>query len=69
VQFLLGLMIGIAIGLLVAPKRGAELRRTVRRGVDTLQEKATQPGGVGDAVRQVSDAASQTASPLKRRAI
>jgi gas vesicle protein len=59
VQFLLGLVIGIAIGLLAAPKRGAELRDTVRQGVGTLQTKAAQPGAVGDAVRQVSDVASK----------
>jgi gas vesicle protein len=54
--FLLGIGVGAAIGLLLAPRSGEEIRRTIRASTDRGREALEQRGHqLGERARDVID--------------
>jgi gas vesicle protein len=52
-KLLLGLLAGVAIGILIAPDKGSETRQKIRKDFDDLKNKAS------DAVKDFADAADK----------
>jgi gas vesicle protein len=63
--FTRGLLIGVGVGLLVAPMRGEDMRRLLAERINTIRASLPENEQVNQYVRQVSDRVSQTSSSLK----
>jgi len=63
--FTKGLLIGVGVGLLVAPMRGEEMRRMVSERFTAVRASLPENEQVNEYVRQVSNRVSQTSSNLK----
>jgi gas vesicle protein len=67
-RFLNGLLIGVGIGMLVAPMKGEEMQRLVRQRLDELRNSLPDNEQIKQTGQQVAAHASQTASTLKNAA-
>jgi gas vesicle protein len=63
-----GLLLGVGIGLLVAPMRGEEMRRMVSQRVANIRTSLSQNGQGSQYIQQASDTLSHTANALKENA-
>lgn len=64
-RFLNGVLIGLGIGLLVAPMRGEEMRRLVRERIEELRGSLPENEQLKQAAQQATSRVSQTGSKLK----
>jgi len=64
-RFLNGVMVGIGIGLLVAPMRGEEMQRLVRQRYEQLRSNLPEKEQLQQAGQQVAAGLSQNANTLK----
>src|SRR5437660_1534188 len=64
-RFLNGVMVGIGIGLLVAPMRGEEMQRLVRQRYEQLRSNLPEKEQLMQAGQQVATGLSQTASVVR----
>ncbi|HEY7417083.1 MAG TPA: YtxH domain-containing protein [Ktedonobacteraceae bacterium] len=64
-NFLKGLLIGVGIGLLVAPMKGDEMRRLIGERANELRGYLPEDEQLALYRQQVSDRVSQTAGTLK----
>lgn len=64
-RFLNGVLVGIGIGLLVAPMKGEEMRRLVGERYEELRSNLPDNEQLKQAGQQVASGVSQTASKLK----
>ena len=64
-RFLNGVLVGIGIGLLVAPMKGEEMRRLVRERYQELQSRLPDNGQLKQTGQQMAAGVSQTANQLK----
>jgi len=64
-RFVRGMLIGIGIGMLVAPMKGEEMRRLVRERFEELRGYLPENEQLNQYVQQVSDRVSQTSNVLK----
>ena len=63
--FITGLLVGLGIGLLVAPMRGEETRRQLAERFAEMRGYLPENEQFNDYVQQVSDRVSQTSNNLK----
>ena len=64
-RFITGLLLGLGIGLLVAPMRGEETRRQLAERFAEMRGYLPENEQFNEYVQQVSDRVSQTSSNLK----
>ncbi len=64
-QFITGLLLGLGIGILVAPMRGEETRRQLAERFAEMRGYLPENEQFNDYVQQVTDHVSQTSSNLK----
>ncbi len=64
-RFLNGLLIGVGIGMLVAPMKGEEMQRMARERFEELRGSLPDKEQLKQTSQQVATRASQTASTLK----
>src|SRR5947208_6790276 len=64
-SFVKGLLVGVGIGLVVAPMRGEEMRRLLRERFEEFRGYLPENEQVNQYVRQVSDRVSQASGDLK----
>jgi gas vesicle protein len=64
-RFLNGILIGVGVGLLVAPMRGEDMRRLLSERIQELRGYLPENEQLNQYVQQVSDRVSQTSSNLK----
>ena len=64
-SFIKGMLLGVGVGLLVAPMRGEEMRRLLRERFEELRANLPENEQLNQYVQQVSDRVSQTSSTLK----
>lgn len=64
-KFIIGLLLGLGIGLLVAPMRGEETRRQLAERFAELRGYPPENEQLNEYVRRVLDRVSQTSSNLK----
>ena len=64
-RFVNGVLIGVGVGLLIAPMRGEEMQRLVRERYQQLRRNLPEKEQVMQASQQVAANLSQTASTLK----
>ncbi len=64
-RFFRGMLIGVGIGLLVAPMRGEDMRRMLSERFAELRESLPNNEQLRQAGQQLSSGISQTASQLK----
>ena len=64
-KFITGLLLGLGIGLLVAPMRGEETRRQLAERFAEMRGYLPENEQFNEYVQQVSDRVSQTSSNLK----
>lgn len=64
-RFLNGVLIGVGIGMLVAPMKGEEMQRLVRERLNQLRGSLPDTEQLKQTGQQVATRASQTASTLK----
>ena len=64
-NFLRGLLLGVGIGLLVAPMRGEEMRNLLSERASELRGYLPENDQLNQYRQQVTDRVSQTASNLK----
>jgi len=64
-KFITGLLLGLGIGLLVAPMRGEETRRQLAERFAEMRGYLPENEQFNEYVRQVSDRVSQTSGNLK----
>ncbi len=64
-RFIRGLLIGVGIGMLVAPMRGDEMRRLLRERFQELRGYLPENEQLSQYTQQVSGRVAQTASDLK----
>jgi gas vesicle protein len=64
-KFVKGLLVGVGVGLLVAPMRGEELRKLVGERVNELRGHLPQNEQIEAYKQQIGDRVSQTAGTLK----
>src|SRR5947209_16235088 len=64
-SFFKGLLVGVGVGLLVAPMRGEEMRRLLGERFQELRGYLPENEQVNQYVQQVSDRVSQTSNDLK----
>ena len=64
-RFLNGILVGVGIGMLVAPMRGEEMRRLVRERLEELSGSLPENEQLRQAGQRVSSRVSQTGSNLK----
>ncbi len=64
-RFVNGMLIGVGVGLLIAPMRGEEMQRLVRERYQQLRSNLPEKEQVMQASQQVAANLSQTASTLK----
>ncbi len=67
-RFLNGLMVGVGVGLLVAPMKGEEIRRLVGERLAGLRASLPNNGQLAQYQQLVTDRVSQAASVLKDNA-
>ena len=63
--FITGLLLGLGIGILIAPMRGEETRRQLAERFAEMRGYLPENEQLNDYVQQVSDRVSQTSSNLK----
>ena len=63
--FVRGMLVGVGIGLLVAPMRGEEMRRMLQQRFQELRGYLPENDQLNQYVSQVSDRVSQTSGNLK----
>jgi len=61
VKFALGAMVGVGVGMLLAPKSGEELRKDLKKKINELVEKAKDID-----IKEVSDDLKKRVSELKK---
>jgi gas vesicle protein len=64
-SFVKGLLVGVGIGLVVAPMRGEEMRRLLGQRLQEARGYLPESEQVNQYVQQVSDRVSQSSSVLK----
>jgi len=64
-SFFKGVIVGVGVGLLVAPKKGEEMRRLVGERYEELRANLSQNEQLNQYAQQFSDRVSQTSSTLK----
>jgi len=64
-RFLNGILVGVGIGLLVAPMKGEEMRRLARERYEELRSGLPDNEQLKQAGQQIAAGVSQTASQLK----
>ena len=64
-RFFRGLLVGMGVGLLVAPMRGEDMRRLVRERYEELRGSLPDNEQLKQAGQQIAAGVSQTASQLK----
>ena len=64
-RFLNGVLVGIGIGLLVAPMKGEEMRRLASERYEELRSRLPDNEQLKQAGQQVASGVSQTASQVK----
>lgn len=64
-RFINGVLVGVGIGLLIAPMRGEEMQRLVRARFEELRGNLPEKEQVMQAGQQVATNLSQTATTLK----
>ena len=64
-NFVRGIILGVGVGLLVAPMRGEELRRMVKERARELRGHLPENEEIGRYSSQVGDRVSQSAGTLK----
>ena len=64
-RFLNGVLVGVGIGLLIAPMKGEEMRRLVRERYVELRSALPEQEQLQQAGQQVASGLSQTASTVK----
>ena len=64
-RFVRGMIVGIGIGLLVAPMRGEEMRNLLRQRFEELRSSLPENEQLNQYVQQVSDRVAQTSGVLK----
>ena len=64
-KFVQGLLVGVGVGLLVAPMRGEELRKLVGERVNELRGSLPQNEQIEAYRQQIGDRVSQTTGALK----
>ena len=64
-RFIRGVLVGVGIGLLIAPMRGEEMRRMLAERFSELRGYLPENEQLNQYAQQVSDRVSQTGSNLK----
>ena len=64
-HFVRGMIVGVGIGMLVAPMRGEEMRSLLRQRFAELRSSLPENEQLNQYVQQVSDRVSQTSGVLK----
>ncbi|HLH61926.1 MAG TPA: hypothetical protein VKV20_09595 [Ktedonobacteraceae bacterium] len=64
-SFFKGVLVGVGVGLLVAPMRGEEMRNLLRERFEELRGYLPENEQLNQYVQQVSSSVSQTSSNLK----
>ena len=64
-RFVRGMLVGIGIGMLVAPMKGDEMRRLLRERFEELRGYLPENEQLNQYVQQVSDRVAQTGNTLK----
>src|SRR5258708_9235526 len=64
-SFVKGMLLGVGIGLIVAPMKGEEMRRLLRERFEELRANLPENEQLNQYVQQVSDRVSQTGSTLQ----
>src|SRR5438093_718548 len=64
-SFVKGILVGVGIGLVVAPMRGDEMRRLLSERFDEMRGYLPENEQMNQYVQQVTDRVSQTSSDLK----
>ncbi len=64
-SFVKGMLLGVGIGLIVAPMKGEEMRRLLRERFEELRANLPENEQLNQYLKQVSDRVSQTSSTLK----
>src|SRR5260370_37365245 len=64
-SFVKGMLLGVGIGLIVAPMKGEEMRRLLRERFEELRANLPAHEQLNQYVHQVSDRVSQSSSALK----
>jgi len=67
-SFVKGMLLGVGIGLIVAPMKGEEMRRLLRERFEELRTNLPENEQLNRYVQQVSDRVSQSGSTLKNYA-
>lgn len=67
-KFINGLLVGVGVGLLVAPVKGEELRHLVSERLARLRASLPQRGQLAQSAQQVSEKVSQAAGVLQDNA-
>lgn len=64
-HFVRGMLLGVGIGMLVAPMKGEEMRNLLRQRFEELRGYLPENEQLNQYVQQVSDRVTQTSSTLK----
>src|SRR5438270_321971 len=64
-HFVRGMIVGVGIGMLVAPMRGDEMRNLLRQRFEGLRNSLPENEQLNQYVQQVSDRVSQTSGTLR----
>jgi gas vesicle protein len=64
-SFIRGMLVGVGVGLLVAPMRGQDMRNLLRERFEELRGYLPENEQLNQYVQQVSDSVNQTSSNLK----
>ena len=64
-NFIKGMLVGVGVGLLVAPMRGEEMRKVLNQRVSELRGYLPENEQMNMYTQQISDRVSQTAGTLK----
>ena len=64
-SFIRGMLVGVGVGLLVAPMRGQDMRNVLRQRFEELRGYLPENDQLNQYVQQVSSSVSQTSSNLK----
>ncbi len=67
-MFMNGLIVGVGVALLIAPRKGEEMRRLVSERVVNIRTSLSKGGQGSQYIQQASDTLSQTANVLKDNA-
>ena len=64
-SFIRGMLVGVGVGLLIAPMRGQDMRNVLRQRFEELRGYLPENDQLNQYVQQVSSSVSQTSSNLK----